>query len=223
MAQIAGKYDLESDEQRVAYSEEICGLLATLPSEVERDIYAARAAELVSVPVDSLRNDVSRLLQQKNRKDAKKQLRRILNPVAEMQPQSRKMRIENTRSAVSELGVIRLLILDDGIFSNDFPLSENDFSFPLYGKVFSLLWKEHCEGRRPKIANISNQLDQEEMNYLTSALQSDSKFKLNREAMLADYIRIIQAEAAKRSGGETDPLLAAAEKHKDKKGEKRNV
>ena len=61
------------------------------------------------------------------------------------------------------------------------------------------------------------------MNYLTSALQSDSKFKLNREAMLADYIRIIQAEAAKRSGGETDPLLAAAEKHKDKKGEKRNV
>ena len=220
MAQIAGKYDLSSDEQRVAYSEEVCQLLATLPGSAQRDIYTAKAAGLASVPVESLRSDVARLLKRKTRAAAKQQLRRDLNPVAEMQPKNRQMRIENTRSAVSELGVIRLLTLDDSLFTDSFPLEEDDFSFPLYRKVFSLLWKEHCEGRRPKIASIASQLDQEEMNYLAFALQSDNKFEMNRDAMLADYIRNIQTE--RRSSNKTDPLLAVVEKYKNK-GEKRNV
>ena len=39
------------------------------------------------------------------------------------------------------------------------------------------------------------------------------------EQALADYIRIVQTEAEKRLGGGTaDPLLAATEKYKDKKG-----
>ena len=55
------------------------------------------------------------------------------------------------------------------------------------------------------------------MNHLTGICQQPESLKNGRQA-LADYIRIVQAEAAKRSGGAVDPLLAATEKYKDKKG-----
>ena len=60
------------------------------------------------------------------------------------------------------------------------------------------------------------------MNHITALCQRPESVRNGKQA-LADYIRVIQAEAAKRAGGEPDPLLAAAEKYKDKKGEKRNV
>ena len=60
MAQVAGKYDLDSDEQRVAYSQEISELLATLPGAVEREIYAARAAETARITPDAMKLEVQR-------------------------------------------------------------------------------------------------------------------------------------------------------------------
>ena len=56
------------------------------------------------------------------------------------------------------------------------------------------------------------------MNHLTGICQQPESLTNGRQA-LADYIRIVQTEAAKRLGGETaDPLLAATEKYKNHKG-----
>nr|WP_325228104.1 hypothetical protein [uncultured Oscillibacter sp.] len=126
------------------------------------------------------------------------------------------------RSARAEEGVLRLLLLDDSLFPAQPPLQEADFSSPLLGRVFALLWRAKEEGRAPALPALAAELTAEEMNHVTAVCQRPESVQNGRQA-LADYIRVIQAEAAKRSGGETDPLLAAAEKHKDKKGEKRNV
>ncbi len=118
--------------------------------------------------------------------------------------------------------MLRLLLLDDSLFPAQPPLQEADFSSPLLGRVFALLWRAKEEGRAPALPALAAELTAEEMNHVTAVCQRPESVQNGRQA-LADYIRVIQAEAAKRSGGETDPLLAAAEKHKDKKGEKRNV
>ena len=55
------------------------------------------------------------------------------------------------------------------------------------------------------------------MSHMTAVCQQPESARNGHQA-LADYIRIVQAEAAKRSGEATDPLLAATEKYKDKKG-----
>ena len=56
------------------------------------------------------------------------------------------------------------------------------------------------------------------MNHLTGVCQQPESLRNGQQA-LADYIRIVQTEAEKRLGGGTaDPLLAATEKYKDKKG-----
>ncbi len=222
MAQVAGKYDLDSDEQRVAYSVEISGLLAELPGAVEREIYAARAAETARITPDAMKLEVQRARKRKIAKENRSELRKELNPAAQSQPRERALRYENMRSARAEEGVLRLLLLDDSLFSSEPPLKETDFSSPLLGRVFALLWRAREEGRSTTLPALAAELTAEEMNHVTAVCQRPESARNGRQA-LADYIRIIQAEAAKRAGGEPDPLLAAAEKYKDKKGEKRNV
>ncbi len=222
MAQIAGKYDLSSDEQRVSYSEEVSSFLATLPNKAEREIYAARAAEAARITIDAVKLDVERARKQKVRKENRAELRKSLNPAAQLQPRDRALRYENLRSARAEEGVLRLLLLDDSLFPPEPPLQESDFSSPLLGRVFTLLWKARTEGRGAALPALAGELTAEEMNHVTALCQQPESVRNGRQA-LADYIRVIQGEAAKRSGRKPDLLLAAAEKYKDKKGEKRNV
>lgn len=222
MAQIAGKYDLDSDEARVAYSQEISGLLATLPGVVEREVYAARAAETARITPDAMKLEVQRARKRRISKENRDTLRKELNPAAQSQPKERSLRYDNLRSAMAEEGLLRLLLLDDGLFPPEPPLKEEDFSSPLLGRVFTLLWQARTAGRGVSLPVLAGELSPEEMNHVTAVCQRPESVRNGQQA-LADYIRVIQTEARKRSGGQADPLLAAAEKYKDKKGEKRNV
>lgn len=217
MAQIAGKYDLADDQARVAYSEEISELLATLSSAVEREIYATRAAEVAKITPDAMKMEVQRAFKRRVARDKKAEQRRNLNPSAQLQPKERSFRYENMRSARAEEGILRLLLMDDALFGTDPPLQEEHFSSPLLGKAYSLLWQAHTEGRRPTPTVLSPHLEREEMDHITAICQQPESRQTAEQALL-DYIRIIKTEADKRAGGQELDLLALTEKYKTKKG-----
>lgn len=217
MAQIAGKYDLDSDEQRAAYGGEISALLAALPNEVERDIYSARAAETARITPEAMRLDVERARKKKVRRDGRTEERKSLNPAAQVQPKERSMRYENLRSARAEEGMLRLLVLDDSLFPPQPPVREEQFSSPLLGRAFFLLWRAREEGRTVTLAALDAELAPEEMSHITSVCQQPESAKNGSQA-LADYISVILEEWNRKHSGGEDPLAAAIEKSKNKKG-----
>jgi DNA primase len=218
MAQVAGKYDLASDEARIAYCGEISDLIASLPNAVEREIYTARAAETAKITADAMKLEVQRAFKHRTARERKAELRKDLNPAAQLQPKERSLRYENIRSARAEEGVLRLLVMDDSLFPPEPPLTEAQFSSPLLGRTFRLLWQARTEGRPVSVSALFNDLSNEEMSHI-SAICHQPESAGHAEQALADYIRIIRSEYEKRAGGgQTDPLLAAAEKHKKKKG-----
>ena len=218
MAQVAAKYDLANDEARVSYSEEISELLSSLPSAVEREIYAARAAELAKITPEAMKLEVQRAFKRRMARERKVKQRQDLNPAQTLQPKERTLRYENMRSARAEEGILRILLLDDSLFPSEPPLTEAQFSSPLLGRVFTLLWQAKTDGRAVTLGTLMESLTSEEASHITSICQQPESPQNARQA-LADYIRIVKTEADKRAGGGTiDPLLAATEKYKDKKG-----
>ena len=219
MAQIAGKYDLQDDQARVAYCEEISALLSTLSGAVEREVYTNRAAETARITPDAMRLEVERATRRRLSQERKAQLHKDLNPAAQLQPQERTLRYENIPSALAEEGVIRLMLLDDSLFGELSPLQEEEFSAPLLGKVFSLLWKKRNAGQPVTLASLAGDLSSEEMSHLTSICQKPESAEHRRKA-LEDYIRIIHTEYRKRASvdTQTDPLLAAMQKYRNKPG-----
>jgi DNA primase len=218
MAQVAAKHDLASDEARVAYSEEISDLLATLPSAVEREIYAGRAAEVAKITPEAMKLEVQRAYKRRLSREKQAALRKDLNPVAQLQPKERSFRYENVRSARAEEGILRLMLMDDSLFSGELPLEESEFSSPLLGRVFTQLWQAKITGRPVTLATLFETLSSEEAGHITAICQQPESPQNARQA-LNDYIRIVKTEANKRTGSDPiDPLLAATEKYKDKKG-----
>ena len=113
---------------------------------------------------------------------------------------------------MAEEGVIRLLLHDDSLFPDESPLAEEDFSSPLLGKIFSLLW-QHRHSAYP-MAALSASLSGEEMSHLTALIQKPES-TANSEKSLQDYLRIIREEKMKRDGAGVDPLALAMEKKRN--------
>ena len=213
MSQIAGKYDLKDDKGRIGYAGEIAEALCKLNDPVEREVYTSRAAEAASLPVDAMRMEVSRAAKRQRAKARKQQERRELNPAASLQPAERSIRYQNLRSAMAEEGVIRLLSQDESLFPDETPVRAEEFSSPLLGRIYGELWQRRGHVSMAAMAAV---LTAEEMNHLTSLLQKPES-TANAPQALADYIRIIKEEYTKRTAG-FDPLAAARDTYKDKKG-----
>ena len=214
MAQVAGKYDLSRDEDRVAYAEDVSALLSTLGNAAEREICTARAAEAAHISAEAMKLEVQRAMKRRSAQERKARQRRDLNPAAALQPAERSLRYENLRSARAEEGILQLLTLDAGLFPAEPPVREEQFSSPLLGKAFRLLWQQRQAGRTPQVAALAGDLEPREMDVISGICQRPQSMATAPQA-LADYIRIIQEEYQKRSGrGEEDPLRAAMEKYR---------
>ena len=67
---------------------------------------------------------------------------------------------------------------------------------------------------------MAGELTPEEMSHLTGILQKPEALKSSAQA-LRDYIGVVHDEYTKRNrASQVDPLLAAQEKYKEKKGRK---
>ena len=213
MSEIAAKYDLKDDKGRIAYAGEIAETLCKLNDPVEREVYTTRAAEAASLPAEAMRMEVQRAAKRVQAKARKAQERQEMNPVSALQPADRSIRYQNVRSALAEEGVIRLLMQDESLFPPEMPVQPEEFSSPLLGRIYGELWQRRGHASMAALAAV---LTPEEMNHLTALLQKPES-AANAPQALADYIRIIREEHTKRTGG-MDPLAAAMETYKDKKG-----
>ena len=218
MDAVAAKYDLSDGEAKIAYSAEIAALIASLPNAVEREVYAGRAAERAGVSRDAMLLEVKRARSKQRGKERQALKKEALNVSGLRQPESRAIRYDDVRSAMAEEGVIRLLFLEGSLADRCGDLAPEDFSSPLLGKIYGEQLQAAREGRTPAPALLQEALTTEEMGHLTALLQKPESLAA-ADKSLPDYIEIIRRSAAKRTGGpQEDPLLAAKDKFKEKKG-----
>lgn len=211
MAQAAGKYDLSSDEARVAYCEEVSALLAALANPVEREIYTTRAAETAKITPEAMRLEVQRAFKRRLSREKRQELRRDLNPAVQLQPKERELRYDNIRSARAEEGVLRLILLDSSLLEETEGLTGSEFSSPLLGRIFDLLRSRAAEGLSTQLPALAGALEPEEMAHLAWVAEQPENLANSRRA-LADYIALIREEGLRRSGTDEEALLRAAQK-----------
>ncbi len=218
LEQIQEKYDLQDDGQKIEFAREAAQMIAGLESPVEREVYTGRAAGVAGIAAEAMAQEVKRAFQVRLRTAKKKQERRDLLPAAQVQPRDRHLRYENLRSARAEEGVLRLIMLDESLFSAIPGLEEEQFSSPVLGKIYGILRQRWQEGRSLQLGALADELSSEETALLAEILQKPSSLDRARQEM-ADYRTIVETEYMKRAGGdEESALLAARETYRKKQG-----
>ena len=218
MGAVAAKYDLSDGQQKIAYAGEISQLIASVPNAVEREVYAGRAAEAAGISREAMLLEVRRAWGKRRGQDRQALVRENLSVSALRQPKERSIRYTDMRSAMAEEGVVRLLFLDGALAEQCRDLPAEDFSSPLLARIYTQQLAAHGEGRTLTTAALAGELSPEEMGHLADILQEPAALA-NAGRAMGDYIRVIKDCALKRRGaGEIDPLLAARDQFKEKRG-----
>lgn len=221
LLQIQTRYDLKDPQQKIAFLKEAAALVASLPSPVAREVYGGRAAELAGVSASAMELEVKRLYQARAKQAKKQALRKVLAPAVSAQPDSRTLHYDNVHSALAEEGVLRLLLLDDTLFSALDDLQPEEFSAPFLGRVYQLLLERHGEGTPIQLQFLTPYLTAEEMNHMAAILQKPASLSNGREAM-EDYIQSIRTQGLHRKAAQPDneeqELLMVQKTYREQKG-----
>ena len=218
MGAVAAKYDLSDGQQKIAYAGEISQLIASVPNAVEREVYAGRAAEAAGISREAMLLEVRRAWGKRRGQDRQALVRENLSVSALRQPKERSIRYTDMRSAMAEEGVVRLLFLDGALAEQCRDLPAEDFSSPLLARIYTQQLAAHGEGRTLTTAALAGELSPEEMGHLADILPEPAALAPAGRAR-GDYLRVIKDCALKRRGaGEIDPLLAAKDQFKEKRG-----
>ena len=216
LRQIQSKYDLSDPVQKTEFAREAAGMLAGLDSPVEREVYAGQVSDLTGIGKPALLQEIGRARNSKLWAAKKKQTRRDMTPVTQVQPRARQMRYENTRSARAEEGILRLLMLDGGLIRETAGLEPEDFSSQYLGKIYAVLRRRLLEGRAIQLGMLEGELDREEIELLAEILRQPEALEQGSKAM-ADYRAILEAEGMKRQVSDETDLLALRDRLRQKK------
>lgn len=193
---VQGKYELNTDEQRAAYLQEAAGIIATLSSPVEREIYGTRAAETAGVSKSVMGQEVERLRKKQSWEVRRKQERQDLVPAQKLQPKERSLRYANVRSARAEESILQVVLMDSDYFRELDGLTEEDFSAPVLGRAYHILKARWQEGRPVSLSALESaegQFTGEELDLLSSVLQKPLSRATARQT-LEDSRRIMIEE-----------------------------
>lgn len=217
LRQLQGKYDLTDMPQKAEFARAAAELLTGIDSPVEREIYAGQVAQVVGIGKDALLQEVQKNLKKHLRAAKKKETRRELLPVSQIQPKVRQMRYQNPRSARAEEGILRLLMLDATLFEGVDGLSSAEFSSDTLGKIYDLLCGRIREGRPIQLGMLEGTLDGEEVRLLSEVLRQPEALEEGVRAM-EDYRAVVHEEYLKKQESTDEAvLLAAREYHLKKK------
>lgn len=217
LGELMEKYDLEQDEQRAAYLQAAAGVIASLSSPVEREIYGGRAAETAKISRESMAQEVERLRKRKAWDARRKEERQNLVPSQRLQPKERSLRYANIRSARAEEGILRVVLLDAEFFQQLDDLREEYFSSPVLGKAYGLLRQRWEQDKPVTLAALDGQFSGEEADLLSAVVQNPQS-RHTAQAALEDNKRTILTEYQKRNIQSVEDLADMRERLKKTKG-----
>ncbi|MCI6023725.1 MAG: DNA primase [Candidatus Faecivivens sp.] len=202
---IRAKYDLGSDEQRAAYLQEGVSFLASVPSDIEREIYGGRMAQEAGVPREVVKVSIDSV-RKKNYARARKKESSDL--------QSGRLELKMGRKAgdAAEDGLIGCLYYHPDWAGKIIPKVDESALSEETAKIYRLLLEMQRTGGGT-LSDLTPKLDEKESGRLAGILArvSDGQLGITPEA-LGDYLSTIEnARLQKTLNGSGEMSLEEAE------------
>ena len=207
--QLESKYDLNDPVQKAEYARAAAEMLARLDSPVEQEVFAAQVSQRTGVGKDAVLQEIKQARNRSLRAAKRKQDRRDLTPLNQIQPRDRQLRYDNPRSARAEEGILRLLMMDATLIGELTGLEPEDFSSSHLGHIYDVLRSRLTAGRSAQLGALEGELTPEETSLLVEILRQPANLAGAAQA-LADYRAVMAREKWKGQADVDEATLLAA-------------
>ena len=140
---IISAHDISLVEEKVKAANEICTLIASVYSKVERDIYVRRVSELLQISADSLSFDVERIRRRIEREEKNAQSKEALLSIKHIGDRVNNDAAKNIRATANEEAILGLMLVFDEFrvdaAQKRIELSSEDFVTEFGKRVFNTL------------------------------------------------------------------------------------
>ena len=204
------KYDISTPEGKSRAARELCYALAELPSRIDRDIYAARAAQVLDLGTESIKAETAAILRKKAAARKKEQSEKVLRQTSGISDRINPDRARQPASGALEQIVLGMLLayhkeFIQSVIESGSPTAE-DFFTSLNRRLFETILACHAAGGFD-FAILSEYFTADEVSTAAEYMDSRRRLSDNSAAVFADAVGKLKAEAARiraRESGEMD-------------------
>lgn len=205
---ILSKYDIANTDEKVKASYEICRILSTFASEVERDVYAQKVSEILKIPKQSILKDVERIMRKKN-SDAKKNFRNeIYRNTSGFADRVNPESVSNMKACRTEEAILGLMQLKAELLKKAVSeLTADDFVTSFNKKVFEKISEAYEKYGKFDIAFVSDSFSVDETSRITKMLVTRERLENNGEEIMSELIKSLKEEKSNENTGSIDDIL----------------
>lgn len=199
MDKILAKFNINNVDEKIKASHELCRVIATFASEIERELYSRKMATVFDVPLTSIQKDVNSILKRKIREDKSKQqseLFRITSGIGDrVNPES----ASNIRANKIEEAILGLMLLkNEHLKLSSEKLNADNFVTPFCKKVFESIISVYKENGKFDIGYIQGDFSIEQISRITKMLTERERLSKNDSDTLLNLIDSLIKEGNKK-------------------------
>lgn len=195
---ILAKYNILDYEDKIKASSEICKIIATFSSDVERDIYSQRVSKIFEIPKDSIKRDVNSSISASKRADKKAQKNEIYRATSGLGDRINPETASNIRASKVEEAILGLMQLHtDNIDKCVAKLKPDDFVTSFNRRVFEAISKSYAEYGKFDIAYVEEDFKIDEISRITKMLVDRQQLNSNGTEVLDSCIASLLDEKGK--------------------------
>ena len=198
---VRGKYTLDDTEEKLRAIGEICRYIAGVYSQVERDLYIARAAQAFSVDPKSVRGDVEAQRRRNNRANDKKRREELIRVTAGLSDRVNPDYAKQPRSARMEEEVLGMLLLHPEYMTlaeRESLLNEEMFPTALGKRIYTWM-KARLPEEPVSISYMGEDFTPEEIGRAAKMLAGRSELAGNDEKTFRTYAASLRESARENS------------------------
>ncbi len=196
---ILSKFNITNVDEKIKASRELCKVIASFASEIERELYSRKLSSILDIPLVSIQKEVSTIIRKKtNELKSKEQseLYRITSGLGDRVNPDSASNIRANKIEEAILGII--LLKSDLISAASDKLTADDFVTPFSKSIYESILSVYSEVGRFDISYIQENFTIEQFSRITKMMTERERLSKNDGETLNSLIESLKKEKTKK-------------------------
>jgi len=219
------KYDTNTVDGRIKAAADICTIISSYGSNVEREVYLSMTSERLGLPIESLRSDVEKIKKKQYREYRQKEGRDAVSSAKHFGDKVNPDAASNVAATGAEEVILGLLLLFDeyrnDIVNGNVDLNPEDFITAFGKKVFEVVIELQKKHGTCSSALLGEYFSPDEMGRMQKLIRNRSDLSNNGKDILLEACERLKWEknvsSAERDGDKFAAIRLKRQKIKDNK------
>ena len=225
MDKILSEHDISLADEKIKASVEICMLIADVSNNVERDVYIQRAATVLEVSAESVKNDVGRIINKRKREAQKKQSQDVMLSIKNIGDRVNPDAVTHIEANDIEENLLGMLIIFEehrhAVATGEIALVSEDFVTGFGRRVFDVLMELERSDEGYSRAMLGRYFNIDEISRIEKIEVERSRLTRNDREVLDAAVSNLKKQKDKAVGVTGQDLLALMRQARADKSEKK--